>query len=240
MAPSASTRSSTSRRKRRSISGTNRPFRPYGVGRVRRPSSRTSRKPLVVIRPTCAILRSSIALVVVVVPWTIASSPAASTPAAASAARTPKAWFSEVVGTLAICTWPVASSTTTRSVKVPPTSIPATRLIRRAAKASLVDGDDVRLDPGVDGAGPEARGDGLRRRVGGGIELRRVARLDLVAQRRAEAVRHRRRARRRRATARGDRVRSRHGTETALLQVLRDRREIVVPVRNASQEQRRI
>ena len=92
----------------RSISGTKRPFRPYGVGRVRRPSSSTSRKPRVVIRPTVAILRSSIALVVVVVPWTIASSAAGSTPAAASAARTPKAWLSTVVGTLAMRTSPLA------------------------------------------------------------------------------------------------------------------------------------
>src|SRR6188768_4089929 len=123
--PSASMRSSTSRRSRRSISGTKRPFRPYGVGRVRRPSSRTSRKPRVVIRPTVAILRSSIALVVVVVPWTIASSAAGSTPAASSAAITPKAWFSTVVGTLAMRTSPLAGSTTIRSVKVPPTSMPA-------------------------------------------------------------------------------------------------------------------
>src|SRR6185369_4149457 len=127
--PSASMRSSTSRRRCRSISGTKRPFRPYGVGRVRRPSSRTSRNPFVVIRPTVAILRSSIALVVVVVPCTMASSDAGSTPAAASAARTPKAWLSTVVGTLAIRTSPLASSTTIRSVKVPPTSMPAMRRV---------------------------------------------------------------------------------------------------------------
>ena len=127
--PSASMRSSTSSRRWRSMSGTKRPLRPYGVGRVRRPSSRTSRKPRVVIRPTVAILRSSIALVVVVVPWTMASSEAGSMPAASIAARTPKAWLCTVVGTLAMLTSPLASSTTTRSVKVPPTSMPAIRLI---------------------------------------------------------------------------------------------------------------
>ena len=133
--PSASMRSSTSRRRWRSISGTKRPLRPYGFGRVRRPSSSTSRKPRVVIRPTFAILRSSIALVVVVVPWTMASSDAGSTPAAASAARTPNAWLSTVVGTLAIFTSALASSTTIRSVKVPPTSMPAMRLVVATAAA---------------------------------------------------------------------------------------------------------
>src|SRR5436190_10267569 len=127
--PSASRRASISRRRWRSIRGTKRPLRPYGVGRVRRPSSRTSRKPFVVIRPTVAIFLSSIALVVVVVPWTIASSDAGSTPAAASAARTPNAWLSTVVGTLAIRTSPLASSTTIRSVNVPPTSMPAMRRV---------------------------------------------------------------------------------------------------------------
>src|ERR1019366_2113184 len=127
--PSASSRSSTSRRKRRSINGTNRPFRPYGVGRVRRPSWSTARKPRVVMRPTVAILRSSIALDVVVLPWTMASSSLGSTPAASSAASTPKAWFCPVVGTLSMRPSPVWSSTTMRSVKVPPTSMPAIRLI---------------------------------------------------------------------------------------------------------------
>ena len=44
-APSASMRSVTSSRSSRGISASNVPLRPYGVGRVRRPSSSTSRKP---------------------------------------------------------------------------------------------------------------------------------------------------------------------------------------------------
>src|SRR6185295_1045452 len=44
--------------------------------------------------------------------------------APASAPCTPRAWLATVVGTLATRTRPVASSTRTRSVKVPPTSTP--------------------------------------------------------------------------------------------------------------------
>ena len=68
--PSASMRSGTSRRSSRGISGSNVPLSPYGVGRVRRPSSSTSRKPRVVMSPATAPLRSSSAFVAVVVPWT--------------------------------------------------------------------------------------------------------------------------------------------------------------------------
>ena len=68
--PSASIRSGTSRRRSRAISGSNVPLSPYGVGRVRRPSSSTSRKPRVVISPAVAPLRSSSAFVAVVVSCT--------------------------------------------------------------------------------------------------------------------------------------------------------------------------
>ena len=115
-----------------------------------------------------------------------------STPAASSAASTPKAWFSTVVGTLASRTSPVASSSRTRSVKVPPTSMPAIRLMASAG-LSFLHRDDVRLDLAVDGAGAETPGDRRRCDVGGFVEPRRVARLDLAAQRRALAVRDRRR-----------------------------------------------
>ena len=45
---------------------------------------------------------------------------------ASRAARTPKAWLAGVVGVLARRTVPAAGSKRTRSVKVPPTSMPAT------------------------------------------------------------------------------------------------------------------
>jgi len=67
-APDASTRSDTSNRRSRGMTGTKVPVMPYGLGRVRRPSSKTSRNPRVVMRPALASLRSSTALVVVVVP----------------------------------------------------------------------------------------------------------------------------------------------------------------------------
>src|SRR6185295_3061436 len=47
-------------------------------------------------------------------------------------------------------------------------------------RRSALDGDDVRLDLGVDGAAPEAPGDRLRRDVGRLAEPRGVACLDLV------------------------------------------------------------
>ena len=92
----------------RSISGTKRPFRPYGVGRVRRPSSRTSRKPA--RRDQADAWRSCARAS----RWSSSScrarsrrATAGSTPAAASAASTPKAWLSTVVGTLAMRTSPL-------------------------------------------------------------------------------------------------------------------------------------
>src|ERR1700730_15956945 len=74
--------------------------------------------------PVRAPLRSSSALVAVVVPWTITPTSAAPTAASARAPCTPPAWFATVVGTLATRTRPVSSSTSTRSVNVPPTSTP--------------------------------------------------------------------------------------------------------------------
>ena len=124
--PCASMRSVTSSLRSRGITGTKIPVIPYGFGRVRRPSSSTSRKPAVVISPVRASRRSRTALVVVVVPCTIRSTPDAPMPAASSAAITPKAWLSRVVGVLAIRTAPEAPSTRIRSVNVPPTSMPAT------------------------------------------------------------------------------------------------------------------
>src|SRR6266446_1264551 len=91
--------------------------------------------------PVRAPLRSSSALVAVVVPWTITPTSAGPTAAPARAPCTPPAWFATVVGTLATRTRPVASSTTTRSVKVPPTSTPT----------SLVGGIYPRIERGRSG-----------------------------------------------------------------------------------------
>src|ERR1700746_2105307 len=76
--PAASMRSGTSARRSRGISASKLPVIPYGLGRVRRPSSRTSRSPAVVISPQRAPLRSSTALVATVVPWTSAATAARS------------------------------------------------------------------------------------------------------------------------------------------------------------------
>jgi hypothetical protein len=71
-------RSGTSARRSRGISASKLPVMPYGLGRVRRPSSRTSRNPAVVISPQRAPVRSSTALVATVVPWTSAATVARS------------------------------------------------------------------------------------------------------------------------------------------------------------------
>src|SRR5690348_6530493 len=76
------------------------------------------------MRPTRAILHSSRALVVVVVPCTTACRLAGSAPADSSAAMKPMAWLSTVVDTLASFTAPDTESTESRSVNVPPTSMP--------------------------------------------------------------------------------------------------------------------
>src|SRR5262249_37177884 len=89
------------------------------------------RNPRVVMSPVTAPLRSSSAFVAVVVPWTTIWSWPGVASVPASAARTPSAWLRGVVGTLATRTAPVASSSKTRSVKVPPTSTP-TRSARPA------------------------------------------------------------------------------------------------------------
>ena len=102
---------------------------------MRRPSSSTSRNPRVVIRPVAASLRSSNALVVVVVPCTSRSRAARSAPVRSSASSTPNAWFSVVVGTFAIRTSPDASSRYSRSVNVPPTSTPARRWLMGVSRS---------------------------------------------------------------------------------------------------------
>ncbi len=81
-----------------------------------------SRKPSVVTNAVRAPRRSRRALVATVVPCEITSASPAAIDALASAAITPADWSAGVDGTLA--TRMPSSSTTTTSVKVPPTSTP--------------------------------------------------------------------------------------------------------------------
>jgi hypothetical protein len=103
---------------------------PYGLGRVRRPSSRTSRNPAVVISPQRAPLRSSTAFVATVVPWTSAATAARSVLSTASPSMKPTDWSSGVEGTLATRNTPRSGSSASRSVNVPPTSAPICHAIR--------------------------------------------------------------------------------------------------------------
>src|SRR5262245_19910308 len=90
--------------------------------------SRTSRKPAVVNNPVRAPLRSSSALVATVVPWETEVSAAGGTRARTSRPARPstkaRAGSAGVEGTFALWTSPVSSSTRTKSVKVPPVSMP--------------------------------------------------------------------------------------------------------------------
>ena len=132
-------RSSTSSRSSRAISGTKRPVRPYGVGRVRRPSSSTSRKPRVVIRPT----RRDLALEHRVgggrraVHDRVERRRVGARPRRAPRARRrPGSRPSSAPSRGARRRPP--SSTRIRSVKVPPTSMPAIRLMNRPASYAEV------------------------------------------------------------------------------------------------------
>ena len=125
--PSARVRSPTSSLMSRGTTGTNWPHRPQVCGRSRRRISRTSRKPVVVMTPVTAPLRSSRALVPTVVPWTTVDSAVRSPAPVSRPDRKPTAWFAGVDGTLATRAVPAASSRTKTSVKVPPTSTPAIR-----------------------------------------------------------------------------------------------------------------
>src|SRR5262245_43701228 len=94
---------------------------------------RTSRKPCVVMRPVFAPLRSSTALVATVVACSTTSTEPPRTPVAASSLSSPSITASpglaELVATFKACVAPVASSDSTKSVKVPPISN-ATRIMR--------------------------------------------------------------------------------------------------------------
>src|SRR6266545_4614137 len=127
--PSAESRSRTSSRRCRGTCGAGGSMkRSYMSYRPSRPISRASRNPAVVRRPVLAPLRSISALVASVVPWMRAATLAASRPASWSRVSTPcsTAWAGSlgVVRSLPTRTAPVTSSTSTRSVKVPPMSTP--------------------------------------------------------------------------------------------------------------------
>ena len=127
--PSASSRSRTSSRRCRGTSGAGGSMkRSYMSYRPSRPISRASRNPAVVRSPVLAPLRSISALVASVVPWMRAATLAGLRPASWSRVSTPcsTAWAGSlgVVRSLPTLTAPVASSTSTRSVKVPPMSTP--------------------------------------------------------------------------------------------------------------------
>jgi hypothetical protein len=98
----------------------------------------------------------------------------------------------------------------------------------------------VRLDPAVHRAGPEAAFDRRGGSLGGLVEAAGGAGLDLAAQRRALAVGDRRDARGRGAAARGHGVdRGRRG-EAGRGEGAREKSDVVVAVRRARQEARRV
>src|SRR5579884_4183387 len=98
---------------------------------------RMSRKPRVVIIPTRAPSCWSRELVAMVVPWARKSTSRASGPVAASPSTRPWEGSSGVLGTLWMRTCRDAVSTTMTSVKVPPTSTPASFIDQTSASRPL-------------------------------------------------------------------------------------------------------
>ena len=84
--------------------------------------NKMSRKPRLVTKATLAPLRSRIALVATVDPWTRSLTRLGSIPAERSESKAPISGLPGVLGTFTTSTR--LPSTATRSVKVPPTSIP--------------------------------------------------------------------------------------------------------------------
>ena len=130
--PSLAIRSSTSTVFSSAASGS-------GLGQMIQPASppgtkeraicSTCRKPFVVTSPTVAPLPSRIALVATVVPCSTWATSDSSIPAAAHTwpipLSTPTAWSAGVEAVLARQVLPLASSTSSTSVNVPPTSTPS-------------------------------------------------------------------------------------------------------------------
>ncbi len=158
-APSAASRSATSKRRRRSTTGLGRTkvgTKSAGMFRLVRPISMRSRKPAVVSTATGAPRRSRTALVPTVVPCTRRRTSRGAMPRAASPSSTAAASWRGREGTLVTTTRPVASSTAVRSVKVPPTSIPTMNMGRMIHSPSGDHG--ARTNPP-----PAARDDHARR-----------------------------------------------------------------------------
>ena len=169
-APSARSRSVTPSLRRRGTSGSGGARRRlYRSGF--RPSriSSTSRWPPVVSRPTVAPLRSRMALVATVVPCTMRSvrpsRVATSSPIApasrSSPSSTPTDWSAGVEGALAIRVSP-SRSTATRSVKVPPMSMP----IRYSVPDSFMSPYPSRPPPRSSGTVADYRAGDIRRKRG--------------------------------------------------------------------------
>src|SRR5436190_18406205 len=157
-----------------------------------RPISRTSRNPSVVTRPVVAPLRSTSALIPMVVPWITSRQSASRTPAWSTQRRTPAKSSRGVLSALPLTTEPVASSSATRSVKVPPMSTPIRRLTRALRLVVELEGErPVRHR----GAGAQRRRD--ERRLGDffprGACLLRVPRVDIEAIRALRRAGHRER-----------------------------------------------
>src|SRR4029453_632637 len=106
-------------------------------------------------------------------------------------------------------------------------------------RPSAFDSDDVRLNLAVSRAGAELPGKRVFCDVGRLCEPRLVARLDLVAQRRALAIGDGRNSRRSRPAARGHCIEAR-GDEAAARKIPLDRGELMVAVRNSRHEAGRI
>ena len=142
-APFASSRPRTSRTSSRGTSGSGRrESNRIGCGMARRCNSNRSRNPLLVIMPTRAPRRSINALVATVLLWVwcAARHAAASGRSVALISSTPVRMLSPgcagVLGTLKQCTSPVAVQNT-RSVNVPPTSVPMAQRGSAGASADI-------------------------------------------------------------------------------------------------------
>lgn len=125
--PPGPTRSGSSKHSARGTSGSGRrAARSYNSTRCWRPICSRSRNPAVVTKAVRAPLRSNNALVATVEPWTICLLAIGTRCNPSSTAR---AGSSGVENTLKVVRRPVASSKMTKSVNVPPMSIPMRTLI---------------------------------------------------------------------------------------------------------------
>src|SRR5437660_8614284 len=137
-----------------------------------RPISRTSRKPSVVTTPVRAPWPASTALMPIVVPWIISRQSARSTAACSAQRRTPSSSSDGVLRALALTTAPVASSSATRSVNVPPMSTPILSATRAPSwRGSIPEASARRWRAGVTSASGERDLLALADGDGGGLGL---------------------------------------------------------------------